>query len=111
MSPSIEDTPGPSRKVDGRYVGSPREIPPGDGTLTLGRVRDLIRTAVEQRMGSDDRLWFADGLELLGPADAGLLWDNLHPRQPGYDLIAERFVTRAWDASTGIGSAFSAVLR
>lgn len=111
VSPSIEDTPGPTRKVDGRYVGSPRELPPGDGTLTLGRVRDIVRTVVEQRMASDDRLWFSDGLELLGPDDAGLLWDNLHPRQPGYDLIAERFVARARDASTGIGSAFAAALR
>jgi hypothetical protein len=111
VSPAIESTPGPTVKVDGRYTGSPRELPPGDGTLTLGRVRQFVRAAVEARMGSDDRLWFADGLELLGPHDAELLWDNLHPAQAGYDLIAERFVARAGVASTGIGSAFAAVLR
>lgn len=111
VSPSIEDTPGPTVKVDGRWRGTPRELAPGDGTLTLGRVRDFIRTAVEQRMATDDRLWFADGLELLGADDADLLWDNLHPRQPGYDLIAERFVVGARNRDHGIGRAFAAVLR
>ena len=56
-------------------------------------------------------LWLADGLELFGAADAGLLWDGLHPEQAGYDLIARRFVERALDPGTPIGLAFQGVLR
>jgi lysophospholipase L1-like esterase len=111
VSPAIEGTPGPTRKVNGAYQGTPREIVPGDGTLTLGLVRDLIRDVVSTRMVDDDLLWFGDGLELLGSADADRLWDNLHPDQAGYDLVAQRFVANARDATTPIGAAFADLLR
>lgn len=109
--PAIEHTPGPTRKLaDGRYHGTPREIVPGDGTLTLGVVREIVRDVVLDRHKTDPNLWFADGLELLGLADEGMLWDGLHPDQSGYDLIASRFVERAEDPLTGIGRGFESVL-
>ncbi len=106
--PAIEDTPGPTWKAaDGFYRGTPREVVPGDGTLTLGLARELVRETVESRMPSDPMLWSDDGLALFGPADTDLLWDGLHPNQAGYDLIARRFADRAGDPSTPLGAAFA----
>jgi lysophospholipase L1-like esterase len=39
----------------------------------------------------DDRILAIDGLELLGPAQAGLMPDGVHPSDAGYAHIAERF--------------------
>ncbi len=109
--PAIEETPGPTWKgEDGLYRGTPRATVPGDGTLTLGLVRELVRETVESRMPSDPLLWSDDGLELFGEADAHLLWDGLHPSQAGYELIASRFAARASDSSTPLGAAFARVL-
>jgi len=111
VSPAIEDIPGPTRKfADGFYRGTPREIAPGDGTLTLGIVRQLVLEAVAQRAQSDPLLFGFDGLTLFAAHDAAMLWDGLHPNQQGYHLIASRFVAAARDSTTGVGRAFSAVL-
>ena len=108
--PAIEDVPGPTHKdPDGLWRGTPREVLPGDGTLTLQVVRELVRSVVESRRAADPLLWYDDGLELFGVGDAGLLWDGLHPSQEGYDLIARRFVQRARGA-TPTGEAFARVL-
>lgn len=112
ISPAIETVPGPTRKLaDGRYHGTPRDIVAGDGTLTLGIARELVRDAVEARSQSDPFLWGSDGLQLFGPADTHLLWDGLHPNQAGYDLIASRFVGSARDTATALGEAFAGVLQ
>lgn len=109
--PAIEDVPGPTHKdPDGLWRGTPRDVLPGDGTLTLGVVRELVQSVVESRRATDPLLWFDDGLALFGVEDAGLLWDGLHPSQEGYDLIARRFVDRARGA-TPTGEAFARVLR
>lgn len=106
--PAIESVPGPTVKLaDGRYRGTPQEVTPGDGKLTLRRVRDLIRAVIETRRETDPLLWYEDGLELFGEGDAELLWDGLHPDQRGYDLIARRFVERA-DGEGPVGEAFAA---
>lgn len=111
VSPAIENTPGPTIKhPDGNYRGTPRPIADGDGTLTLGIVRDLVSEVTQARRRTDPLLWGADGLELLGEADAARLWDGLHPDQEGYDLIAARFVERARNARTSLGEAFAASL-
>ena len=109
--PAIEDTPGPTRKLaDGFYRGTPREIADGDGTLTLGIARELVREAIESRAATDPLLWGSDGLELFGAGDSQLLWDGLHPNQSGYDLIAERFLARVADPVTSLGAAFGTVV-
>ena len=87
--PIHEDATGPTREASpGRAGATPREIPPGDGSLTLRRTRSLIEQVVTARM--DAQLHLVDGLGLLA-ADDGHLPDNLHPDQGGHDLIAERF--------------------
>lgn len=107
--PELEHTPGPSRKLaDGRYYGTPRPMADGDGTLTLSRTRELVSSVVGAR--DDDLLFLDDGLELFGHGDAHYLWDGLHPDQAGYDVISERFLSRARDGGTGIGRAFAGVL-
>jgi lysophospholipase L1-like esterase len=111
VSPSIEDTPGPSRKLaDGRFYGTEREVADGDGTLTLRIVRMLVTAAVEERAQTDLFLWGSDGLELFSQTDAALLWDGLHPSQAGYDLIARRFVAQVRDGSSALSEAFSRIV-
>jgi hypothetical protein len=108
--PAIENTPGPTRKGDdGFYRGTPRDVVPGDGTLTLGVVRELVHDVVAARAARDPHLWGDDGLLLFGHTDSDLLWDGLHPSQAGYDLIASRFVGRVRDEGSPLGSAFARV--
>ncbi|MFN2539800.1 MAG: GDSL-type esterase/lipase family protein [Mycobacteriales bacterium] len=81
---------------------------PAAGGLTLRRVRELIASAVQVRRDAGDRhLHLLDGLELLGPADAGRLPDDLHPDPEGYDLMAENFFERAF----ATGGPFEGVAR
>jgi lysophospholipase L1-like esterase len=109
-APAIETVPGPtSRHADGRYYGTPRDVQPGDGTLTLARTRDLVVEAVTRRQVTDADLYLGDGLELFGPADSHLLWDGLHPTAEGYALIARRFAALA-RSTGGVGEAFARVL-
>jgi lysophospholipase L1-like esterase len=87
--PIHEDATGPSREASpGKAGATPREIPIGDGSLTLRRTRSLIEQLVTAR--NDPALHLVDGLTLLGVED-GHLPDNLHPDQTGHDLIAARF--------------------
>ena len=111
VCPAVEDIPGPTRKLgDGRYHGTPRETVAGDGTLTLGIVREIVRDVTDARSRTDELLWAGDGLTLLGDADRAHLWDGLHPDQTGYSIMAERFVAQARDPDTDIGRAFARVL-
>lgn len=85
--PIHEDATGPVRAgPDGKAQATPREIPEGDGSLTLRRTRALI----EQVVASHGDVVLVDGLSLLG-VDDGHLPDNLHPDRGGHDLIAQRF--------------------
>jgi lysophospholipase L1-like esterase len=109
-SPVFESTPGPSRqRTPGRYGGTPREELPGDGSLTLARTRDSLERVVAAR-SDDPNLFFLDGRCLLGPDDAARLYDDLHPDQAGYDLMAGRFVDLARDGDTALGRAFGGLL-
>jgi hypothetical protein len=109
-SPVFENTPGPSReRTPGRYGGTPREELPGDGSLTIARTRESLERVVASR-ADDPQLYFLDGRRLLGPDDAARLYDDLHPDQAGYDLMAGRFVDLAKDGNTALGRAFSGLL-
>jgi lysophospholipase L1-like esterase len=109
-SPVFENTPGPSReRSPGHYGGTPREELPGDGSLTIARTRDCLERVVNSR-SDDPNLYFVDGRCLLGPDDAALLYDDLHPDQTGYDLIARRFTDLAQDGDTPLGRAFGGLV-
>lgn len=87
--PIHEDATGPTREASpGRAGATPREIPAGDGSLTLRRTRSLLEQVVTAR--ADPALHLVNGLTLLGVED-GHLPDDLHPDQIGHDLIATRF--------------------
>jgi len=103
--PIFENTTGPVREASpGKAGGTPREIPPGDGSLTLRRTREAIASVVSNR---DDELFLVDGLSLLGLDDAERLPDNLHPDARGHDLIAARFVRELRDDNTDLGRAIA----
>lgn len=88
-------------------------VPPnnGAGTLTLQTVRSELRRVVAVRAQSDPALFYLDGLELLGPHEAGLLPDGLHPNQAGNDLIGERFATAVWGVDGVLGRRGGGVTR
>jgi lysophospholipase L1-like esterase len=110
ISPVFENTPGPSReRTPGRYGGTPREELPGDGSLTIARTRESLERVVASR-SDDPNLYFMDGRCLLGPDDAARLYDDLHPDQAGYDLMARRFADLAQDGDTALGRAFSGLI-
>ena len=89
--PIHEDATGPVRQgPDGRAAATPRDIPEGDGSLTLRRTRALIERVVADR----GDVTLVNGLDLLG-LDDGHLPDNLHPDRVGHDLIAQRFAPMA----------------
>jgi hypothetical protein len=104
---ALESAPGPLRPAaDGRVASTPRQLQPGDGTLTLERTRELIADAVADRSADDSRLAVVDGQSLLSADEDMLLPDGLHPDDAGYGLIADRFVALAQDQRTPLGRAF-----
>jgi hypothetical protein len=70
--------------------------------MTLEEIREQVAAAVEtlERLG-DPRLVLIDGLEVLGAAEAHLLWDRLHPSADGYRWMADRLGPRLRDALAG----------
>ncbi|OJU40700.1 MAG: hypothetical protein BGN97_05150 [Microbacterium sp. 69-10] len=91
--PIHEETPGPVvMDADGIARTATRTVEQDAGALTLRRTREILAEVVAAR--PDPNLTLVDGQELFGAADAGLLYDRLHPDQEGLDLIAERFVER-----------------
>lgn len=63
--------------------------------LSLIELRSRMNEAIDklQSLG-DGKLYYVDGLMLLGENDAHLLEDGLHPSATGYQLIANRFIDR-----------------
>lgn len=109
-SPSHEDLPGPTREVaPGKVAGTPRAWTPEDGTLTLGRIRELIAAGVSSRQQGDPHLHLLDGRLLLGPDDVDRLPDDLHPDDAGHRLMAARFARLARDGGSAVGAAFAAL--
>ncbi|CAL9668451.1 GDSL-type esterase/lipase family protein [Streptomyces sp. enrichment culture] len=102
LCPVHEDTPGPLAPdfTDGRVrfvaTGDPAER--ASGRLTLNVVRDELSRIVTQRAADDANLYYLDGRELYGQADAaGLpLPDGVHPDAATHRLIGERFAELAF---------------
>ncbi|MFI8167868.1 GDSL-type esterase/lipase family protein [Streptomyces sp. NPDC085931] len=95
-----EDTPGPtapdlSAVEEGRLLfaamGDPAEVP--TGKLTLGVVREEMARIVRHRAAEDPHLYYLDGLDLYGEADAAELPlpDRVHPDAATHRRIGERF--------------------
>lgn len=101
--PMHENVPGPTIAGEGLSrvprLGGSESLP---GALTLSGIRLALARVVETRR--DPLLWYLDGRELFGEADASHLYDNLHPDPSGYRLIGERFAALAASAAWYPGS-------
>lgn len=61
------------------------------GDLTLRRMRNVLREAVDlRRRHRDATVTYIDGLSLLGPDDAARFFDGLHPDAEGTQLLRSR---------------------
>lgn len=106
--PALEHTPGPAvAGADGRIAGTPRDVVPGDGTLTVAGTRELVAEVVAERQPGDPELRMLDGRRLLAPEEGDRLPDGLHPDDAGYALMAERFAALARDPGEALGAAFA----
>lgn len=93
--PMLEEVPGPVGVVEGGgFQVAGRSIDHDIGALTLADSREIVQRAVAQRTSADPNIHFLQGIELFGHDDARLLYDELHPNQQGYDLIAQRFMEK-----------------
>lgn len=92
--PAHEDAPGPVVVDPGtdRARAAHRDVEADAGALTLAATREVVAAVHRQRAAQDPHLHLVDGLSLLGPDDAHLLHDGLHPSPAGLDLVAARFL-------------------
>ncbi|MCC3295908.1 GDSL-type esterase/lipase family protein [Arthrobacter sp. zg-Y411] len=99
-----EDTPGPGAFDPASFgTGQVKFLATGDpagvaaGQLTLWVIREALASLVERR-AEDPNLYYLDGLELYGAADAEEhpLPDALHPDSATHQLIGERFAKYAF---------------
>ncbi|WP_211239698.1 GDSL-type esterase/lipase family protein [Jiangella gansuensis] len=85
-----------ARETTAIVVGSPifcpaHEATPNDAGMTLADYREhLHQVAHDFRDRGDHRVHVLDGRLLLGPDDAHLLHDGVHPNHDGYRLMAGR---------------------
>jgi GDSL-like Lipase/Acylhydrolase family len=68
--------------------------------LTIAGIRSDLRDLVGTR--DDPTLFYLDGRELLGAADAHLMPDGVHPNTEGYRLMGERFARLVLDDASPI---------
>ncbi|NKY36722.1 lipase [Nocardia speluncae] len=108
-----ENTPGPGAfDLEALSAGEMRFVATGDpaeqteGKLTLRSIRDELSHIVAQRSATDRNLFYLDGRELYGEADAAdhPLPDRLHPDPATHHLIGERFAERVFDAEGVFGA-------
>ncbi|MFD5285388.1 GDSL-type esterase/lipase family protein [Streptomyces rubrogriseus] len=105
LCPVQEDTPGPlAPDFSGLAEGRLRFVATGDpaerasGKLTLNVIRDELSRIVSERAADDENLYYLDGRELYGQADAAdlPLPDDIHPDAATHRLIGERFAELAF---------------
>ncbi|MGW3569126.1 GDSL-type esterase/lipase family protein [Streptomyces sp. NPDC000941] len=107
LCPIHEDTPGPTLmdftelgagRLRFRASGDPAER--ASGKLTLGVIRDELAGVVARRAAEDPNLYYLDGRDLYGPADAAELPlpDELHPDAATHRRMGERFAELAFAA-------------
>jgi hypothetical protein len=110
LCPIHEQTPGPGAvdfstgTLQFRATGDPAER--AAGKLTLEVVREELARIVAQRAKGDSQLFYLDGRELYGEADAGELPlpDKLHPDAAAHRRIGERFAALTFAAGGPFGA-------
>lgn len=105
LCPIHEDTPGPTlpdvsalREGMLRFRASGNPAERAAGKLTLNSIRTELARIVVQRAATDPQLFYLDGRELFGAADAAALPlpDNLHPDADAHRLMGQRFAQLAF---------------
>jgi hypothetical protein len=110
LCPIHEQTPGPGAvdfstgTLQFRATGDPAER--AAGKLTLEVVREELARIVAQRAKDDSQLFYLDGRELYGEADAGELPlpDKLHPDAAAHRRIGDRFAALTFAAGGPFGA-------
>jgi len=99
--PSAEDSPGPTLPDEtGKFRTHTGNEHLRQGALSLQRIRELMADLVSKRtQAGDSHLYYLDGLELFGEADAADLPDLLHPNPAGYRRMGERFAHRVFNGT------------
>lgn len=93
--PAHENNPGPSELgADGKVGGQEFSRHTWIGELTLCSIREILVELVEVRAKTDLNIYYLDGLELFGEADAPTMPDGIHPDAAGYRVIAKNFVQK-----------------
>ena len=103
VMPEAENNPGPTvQGLDGKFIAQPWSDPEWIGELSLSRIRTALANVVAQRTTADEsgmtmageapdaRLFYVDGSEIFGLADAGYMPDGLHPNHEAQPMIAAR---------------------
>lgn len=73
----------------------PREDAVNPVGFTLKAVREEVATAAgDLRACGDRNVHYVNGLDILGPEDARLLPDEVHPNAEGYELIGRNFLEK-----------------
>ncbi len=89
--PSAETHPGPTIP-DGNGKFRTNETNLNTGSMTLTRVREILRDVVERRRAEGDvNIDYFNGLELFAEPDRVDLPDDLHPNPAGYIRMGDRF--------------------
>lgn len=84
-------------------ISPPRETVENVCGWTLVSMRSAIKDAVDVLRANGDRaVFYQDGLEIFGEAEAHLLPDNLHPNTEGYSIMGDR-IAKAMVRHFGIG--------
>jgi hypothetical protein len=98
LCPAHEQHPGPT--VGGTPISVIDRRPAlAVGSLTTGRIRELLADVVATRQAAgDEHLHLLDGRELFGEDDLDDLPDGLHPNAAGYQRMGERFDALAFGA-------------
>ncbi len=89
-----EKHPGIPIALISTIVSTPGETRANAAGWTLPLLRsEVSAAALALQEHGDKSLFYVNGLDLIGPDDAVLLPDNIHPNAEGYGLLATRFNT------------------
>ena len=85
-------------------LSPPRETHIENSPWTLPRMRDEVRHAVAAlNAHGDNATFYVDGLEIIGPDEAHIMPDELHPGGDGQRVVAQKFEqavgARLWGAA------------
>lgn len=76
----------------------PHESAPNAAGMTLEIMREELAKAVETfRNRGDRQVFYVNGLDLFGPAEAEHLPDQVHPDAEGYQVLGRHFLREVFD--------------